>query len=231
VTGPAWLAGGLALLMLLVAVICAGRLALHRVRGRATELDADGLHVLMGIAMAGMLEPRLTLIPDAAWLVAFAVAAAWFTGQAIRSRVRGRPRGWRCAHPAPHAVECGAMLFMLRPAGLAGHGAAAAMPGMNAVGASPAAGNPALALVLALFMLGYLLWTADRLAAASRSRSAAGIRGESPQPLQARTPGTPGPAVAAPGLPAVRPALAPRLAACYKIAMSIGMGYMLVTML
>ena len=73
-----------------------------------------------------------------------------------------------------------------------------AMPGMSG---TSAAGNPALALVLALFMVGYILWTTDHLAALSRVSGPSGGQ-----------------------------ALAPRLAACYKIVMSVAMGYMLLAM-
>jgi hypothetical protein len=211
-TGPAWLGACMAALMLLVAACCAGRLVLWRLRGRDIEFDADAVHVPMGVAMAGMLEPRLSPVPDTVWLAVFAAAAAWFSWHAIRSR--GRSGGRRCAHPAPHAVECGAMVFMLLPAGRAAHGLAPAMPAMTGSSAA-VAGNPALALVLALFMLGYTLWTTDQLAALSR----AGAEGV--------LVGTIGAARRAAG----GPTLAPRLAACYKIAMGIGMGYMLVTML
>jgi Domain of unknown function (DUF5134) len=239
VTAPAWLAGGFAALMILIAACCASRLAIWRLRGRYTELDADGLHVLMGVAMAGMLEPRLSLIPVTFWRAAFAAAGAWFAWQAIRARSRRRPGSWRCAHPAPHAVECAAMIYMLLPAGsaLAGHAPAATMAGMTgAVGA--AAGNPALTLVLALFMLGYLLWTTDRLTTLSRARSAT-ARGATMSRQSAATPapaagsaqGAPGPARTAHAGAAPGPALAPRFAACYKIAMSIAMGYMLILMI
>jgi hypothetical protein len=149
-SGPAWLAGGFAalMIMIMVAACSAGRLAVSRVQERDTELDPDGLHVLMGVAMAGMLEPGLSLVPGTLWRAVFAVAAAWFAGQAIRV-VSGPPRSSLCAHPAPHAVECAAMVYMLLPAGSrpAGHGAGMAMPGRN--GGAPA-GNPALTLVLAL---------------------------------------------------------------------------------
>lgn len=186
--------------MLLVAAYCAARLALWRLRGRRTEIDADAVHLLMGVAMAGMFQPRLSPVPGAAWLPVFAVAGVWFAGQAIRSRTR-RPAGLRCAHPAPHAFECAVMLYMLWPGSLADRGSPA-MPGMN--GGAIAAANPALAVVLALFMLGYIVWTTDRLAAQARTSA---------------------------GRVSHDVALAPRLAACYKIAMSVGMGYMLVTML
>src|SRR5580700_6497695 len=110
-TGPAWVSAGFAALMLLIAGSCAARLAVGRRRGRPTETDTDGLHVLMGVAMAGMLEPRLSPVPDTIWQAVFAVGAAWFGWQAIHARNR-RPGGWQCAHPAPHAVECAAMLYM-----------------------------------------------------------------------------------------------------------------------
>jgi hypothetical protein len=201
VSGPAWLAPGFAALTLLIAAASACRLTLGRLQGRVTEPDVDAHHVLMGVAMAGMFEPRLRLLPDAGWLGLFAAGAAWFAWRLIRARARGRISGLTCAHPAPHAVECAVMLYMLGPAGPVGHGTAAAMPGMSNAPAT-LAGNPALAVVLAVFMIGYMMWTTDRLASRSRARATAN------------------------GL-----TLAPRLAAYTKIAMSIGMGYMLVTML
>ena len=205
-SGPAWLAGGLAILMIVIAAYCAARLAISRLRRRNTDRDADALHVLMGVAMAGMLEPRFTPVPVTAWRVVFAAAAAWFAWQAIRPGRRAA--GARGAHPAAHAVECGAMVYMLLPVGSwpSGHGLRMAMPGM---GQGTTVGNPALTLVLALFMLGYVLWAIDRLAHLSRTPAAAAAY---PQPV---------------GLPV----LAPRLAASYKITMAITMGYMLITML
>ena len=237
-SGPAWLAGGFAALMIMVAACSAGRLAVFRVRGKDTELDTDGLHVLMGVAMAGMLEPGLSPVPGTIWRAVFAAAAAWFGGQALRAR-RGRAGGSRCAHPAPHAVECAAMVYMLLPAGSrpSGRGPGMAMPGMNG---GAAAGNPALTLVLALFMLGYILWTIDRLASQSPARATAAAHAAAPgrpppaavtASAAARVSGTARPGNTAHGGAPGRPALAPRLATGYKIAMGIGMGYMLVMML
>ena len=124
-SAPAWLAGSFAVLMIMIAVCCATRLAIPRLRGRNTERDADALHVLMGMAMAGMLQPRLTPVPVTAWRAVFAAAAAWFAWQAIRPA--------RCAggHPAARAVECAAMVYMLLPVDSwpSSHGPAMAMPG------------------------------------------------------------------------------------------------------
>jgi hypothetical protein len=119
---------------------------------------------------------------------------------------------------------------------------------MPAMSASPgAAGSfPALALVLALFMLGYILWATDRLTSMTRADAgttarstpsdharilvtsgAAGVGSQdAPDPL-----GTPGAAAPRQDHLAGRPILAPRLAESYKIAMGIAMGYMLIMML
>jgi hypothetical protein len=222
VSGPAWLAPAFAALTLLIAAASACRLTVGRLQGRDTEPDVDAHHVLMGVAMAGMFEPRLSLAPAAAWLVVFAASAAWFAWRAFRARRRCGTGGLWC-DSAPHAVECAAMIYMLLPAARG----APAMAGMSAPGS---ASNPAIALVLALFILGYLLWTTDRLASMSRA-----VASGSPQPEATGRPasgiGTLTLTASAPAALKARAQLAPRFAACCKIAMSIGMGYMLITML
>jgi Domain of unknown function (DUF5134) len=209
-SAPAWLAGGFAVVMIAIAACCAARLVISWLRGRDTERDADGLHVLMGVAMAGMLQPRLMPVPGAFWGAVFAAAAAWFGWRAARAGHRASRA--RRAHHGAHAVECAAMVYMLLPIGSwpSGRGTGMAMPGMSQGGA---AGNPALTLLLATFMVGYVVWTIDRLAALSRPRVAV--------PVPASVLDAPPPSAA----------LAPRLAACYKIAMGITMGCMLVMML
>jgi Domain of unknown function (DUF5134) len=232
-TLPVWLAAALAVAMLLVAAGCMVRLAIWRLRGRAAEPEADALHVVMGVAMAGMFEPQIRLVPDTAWMAVFGAATAWFAVRAIRTRIRSRQASdsrlhegsWRCAHPAPHCVESAAMIYMLIPVG-AGHAPAVAMAAM-ASGAPTA--NPAIALVLALFLLGYVVWTADRLTRQPWLHTAAAVG--PPQAYRAEPGGAYGAeAGGAPGR-AVGAALAPRAAECSKIAMSLAMGYMLLTML
>jgi hypothetical protein len=226
-TGPSWLAAVLAGVMLLIAAGSAARLTLWRLRGRAAEPEADALHVLMGVAMAGMLEPRISPVPDTVWRVVFGASAAWFAWRAVRARSHKHPAGdrrpepgsWRCAHPAPHCVESAAMVYMLIPAAARGHAPAMSMPGMAGMSA---AANPAVALVLVLFMLGYIVWTADRMTNQPRARTiSAGINPAAEAAADRRE-------VAGAG--ALDAALAPRAAACSKIAMSLAMGYMLLTM-
>ena len=87
--------------------------------------DGDAGHVVMGVAMAGMLVARLRIVPPAAWEAVFAAGAAWFAWQFVRSRGRTPASPWRCAHPAPHLVECAAMLYMrpgIHPSGPAVRG-------------------------------------------------------------------------------------------------------------
>ncbi len=161
VTGPAWLAGALAAVVLTVAVFGVGRLVLGW--RRPGEADADVVHVLMGVAMAGMFVPRLATLPDSAWEIAFAAGAAWFGWRAVRDRtgagpaaVPGRagagpavgpdPAGRRrwCACPVPHLVDCLAMVYVLwavpavATAGRAG-GTASGMAGMSTAAGRPGA--------------------------------------------------------------------------------------------
>jgi hypothetical protein len=225
--GPFWLTGTFAAVVILVGAYSASRLAISVRRGRATEFDADVLHAVMGTAMAGMLVPRLSVLPSGVWMVIFGIAAAWFGWRAARTRGFAAA-GPLSRFPVPHLIESAAMLYMLLSAHgpLPTHGRA----GMGAAGMGPSTGPagsfPVLAVVLAMFMLGYIVWTTDRLASLARARAAT----EGPGRDGGRRPPAP-PAGTRPGDQAGRPALAPGLAACGKLAMSITMGYMLIAML
>ncbi len=226
-SGPSWLAGALAALMLAVAAVAAARLC-WRLRGRRAETDADALHVVMGVAMAGMFEPGIGSVPAVAWQAVFGAGAAWFTWRAIRRR-GGTVTAARQSHAGAHAVECGAMLYVLWPTATGGSG----MSGM-AADAGAISGNPAIALVLAVGMLGYLVWAIDQLLsrrrpAPDRAEVSVGLTSDA---APGRDGGTPPAQPAGPrGGSTAGPVLAPRLAACQKITMGLAMGYMLVTML
>jgi Domain of unknown function (DUF5134) len=238
--GPSWLAGTFAAVMILTAAYSASRLAVSRLRGQATEFDADALHAVMGTAMAGMLVPRLSVLPDGVWVAVFGVAAAWFGWHALRSAGVGISGSSLCRFPVPHLIECVAMLYMLlevrgpRPTPGA---APMAMAGMGP-SAGPA-GFPALAVVLALFMLGYIVWTTDRLTSLARAKATVADRAadRGSRPSAAARPDAPARAVSTPaagswaGDQAGRPVLAPKLATCGKLVMGITMGYMLLLML
>ena len=204
--GPGWLTGLLAAVMLTAAAYNATRLVAAPRRGRAAELDADGVHVVMGVAMAGMLAPGLSFAPARLWQAFFVAAGTWFGWQFLRTRP-GRRQGtslgpWRCPHPLPHLIECVAMVFMLAlPAATASAGMAA----MGSTVTGTAARLSPLTLLLALFMVGYVMWLGNHLTVLTTATATAT--------------GT------------TTPHLAPRCAACCKIAMAVTMTYMLVVVL
>ena len=104
----------------------------------------------------------------------FGAGTGWFGWRAWRGRqgrtgASGQRSSRRTAITCPHLVMCGAMVYMLLAAGAV---ASATHPGM-AMGGPAAAGRfPLLALVLAVFMVGYVMWQADRLPALAQASTA-----------------------------------------------------------
>ena len=246
-SGPAWLTDIFAAAMITVAAYCASRLVIARWWRRPTDVDSDGAHVVMGVAMAGMLVAGLRFGPVGLWEAVFAAAAGWFGWRTVRGR-RGAPLSqWRCPQPLPHLVECGAMLYMylaVPAVAVAAKGAASGMGGMAATGSR----FSVLALVLALFMLGWAVWVGDRLTVRAPAlavavpvgavtatnlpeESGALLTATGPEPAAAASPG--GYAGTDPRTPVSHAGsyLAPRCAAMCKIAMGITMGYVLILML
>jgi Domain of unknown function (DUF5134) len=225
-TGPGWLTGLLAAVMLTVAAYNVTRLVAAPRWGRAAELDADGTHVVMGVAMAGMLAPGLSFAPRPLWQAVFAAAGAWFGWQFFRTR-RGRAAGpWRCPHPLPHLIECAAMVFMFAlPAAAATTATATAPVGMGGMGTAltgAAARFSPLTLLLAVFMVGYVMWLGNNLSALAPATASGTTTTVTTGTV---TTGTVTTGTARTGY------LAPRCAACCKIAMGVTMGYLLIMML
>jgi hypothetical protein len=241
--GPAWLTDIFAAVMITVAAYCTSRLVVARRWRRPTDVDADGAHVVMGVAMAGMLVTGLRFGPAGLWEAVFAVAAGWFGWRFVRVR-RGAPLSqWRCPQPGPHLVECGAMLYMYLAVPAVAVAAKSEAGGMGV----PAGGArfSVLALALALFMLGWVASVADRLTPRSPAPAVAVPVASVPLPagpresgalMTATAPDSAGNAVPAGcgGSPGGSPGekyLAPRCAAMCKIAMGLTMGYMLILLL
>jgi hypothetical protein len=155
---PAWLLDAVAALMLAVAAVSAARL----VRGRV--IDTDLAHLLMAVAMAGMLAPSLRTLPDVPWEIIFGLLAAWF---AVRVAGDARANGVRAlagGHCAPHLVHSCAMLYMflaLTSTG-AGAGGMSAMTG-TAGGPAMTLAYPTVALLFAFILVGYGIWDLDQL--------------------------------------------------------------------
>jgi Domain of unknown function (DUF5134) len=223
---PAWLTAIFAAASLAVAVYCAGRLIASRRWHRPTELDTDGAHVIMGVAMAGMLVSGLRTLPSAIWEVVFAAAAVWFGYRMLQARRGAQSSPWRSSHPLPHLVECAAMVFMflILPAA-----AGAATSGMSMAMTTTESRFSFLTLPLAVYLFGYVVWLGDRVTLhaptpALAPATAPAVASAGPGPGPGYGSGSPSPEPA-------RPYLAPRCAAICKITMGIIMGYMLILML
>lgn len=249
-TGPSWLAHGLAAVMIAISVYCFSRLVTAWRWRRRTDYDVDGVHILMGVAMAGMLVPRLNPFWDSGWEVIFAAAVAWFGWQTIRGYRDELAVGRRwVAHHLQHVVACGAMLYMFLAVAPAKAGTSAS--GMAMGGSGSATTFPTLALLLTLALVGFVIWTADSLSslptvAALRTVAvpagalAALALGAIPASTAAAEPSAGRTATRLAQAPAgpdaaqsarARPPISPRLAACCEIAMGLTMGYVLITML
>lgn len=192
-TIPSWLLDIFAAVMLVVAAVSAMRLTAARTwRGSGTGLgpDVDVAHVLMGIAMAGMLTASLTTLPDGAWEAVSAVLAAWFAGRVLADVRRSGAGALAGGHYLPHLIHSSAMIYMF-----------AAITGAAGMGTFAV---PTLGLVFALALAGYAVWDLDQLPSPAPRRSRARISlSLTPSPAGAAALAGPGHAAASiPGAPA-----------------------------
>ena len=123
---PPWVAGVLAAVLLLIAGYCATRLVTARWWQRSTDHGVDVMHTVMGVAMAGMLVPRLNLLQARAWAVLFAAGIAWFGWQVRQDRRHRAARRARPATSAPAEPPAPAWPSWRPCAVLRGHGVHAA---------------------------------------------------------------------------------------------------------
>jgi len=257
---PAWILDIFAAIMLAVAAVSAARLAVARPWQQGTQAalaDIDISHLLMAIAMAGMLTASLQTLPNGAWEVIFAVLTAWFAYRVIRDTQVSGVRALAGGHCAPHLIHAAAMLYMFlaftapaahRSAGMSGMGG-----GMSGMGTLQL---PILAFVFALLLIGYSIWDLDQLSGpgASGHYSLAAARRAPASPVLVGA--TAGPGAAAMSVPASRPpgsaaaagaqpaaasapathagrgvVLAPWVATSCRIAMGVTMAFMLLIMI
>jgi Domain of unknown function (DUF5134) len=165
---PAWILDLLAALMLVVAAVSAARLVVSRPWRRGSVIvDTDVAHLLMAIAMAGMLASSLQTLPDTAWEVIFGVMIAWFAIRVLRDAQANGMRALAGGHCAPHLVHSAAMLYMFLAVATASGPMVgmAGMPGMSAGSMSSMlmVSDPTLAFVFALILIGYSVWDLDQL--------------------------------------------------------------------
>ena len=164
---PSWILDIFAALMLVVAAVSAGRLVAaqpwRRGAQRTALADIDIAHLLMAIAMAGMLTASLQTLPNGAWEVIFAVLTAWFAYRVARDLQVSGVRALAGGHCAPHLIHAAAMLYMfLALTTPTAHGSG--MSGMSgAAGRMGTLSLPFLAFIFALLLIGYSIWDLDQL--------------------------------------------------------------------
>ena len=247
---PAWILGIFAAVMLLVAEVSAGQLVIARAWTRRGGTDADIAvsQLLMGIAMAGILVPGLSTLPNAVWEVVFAVMTAWFAWCLWReSRGRG---GAAVAHGhyAPHLVHSAAMLYVF--AALAGpsvEGSGMSMSstgGMSGMAGGPSGGMPTLhastlALIFALLLIAFTVHDLDWPAGVDGYFHVVGRRSvpawsalaaAAARPVALRQPAQPDAAETGP-YSAERLLLSPAVAKGCQVAIGVTMAFILITII
>ena len=170
---PAWILDIFAAIMLVVAAVSAARLVAARPWQRGAVItDTDVSHLLMGIAMAGMLASSLTTLPNGAWVAVFAVLTAWFGYRVVRDYQASGARALAVGHCAPHLVHSAAMVYMFAR----DHGARRGrrrMGGMGGMSGMSTLRVPTLAFLFALILIGYTVWDLDQLSSLRRGLAAA----------------------------------------------------------
>jgi len=225
---PTWLAYGFAVVMVVVSLYCVGRLLLAKRLSRRSHHDVNTSHVLMGLAMVGMLVPRWNYVPNGVWEIIFSLIALLFLvlsiGFAARHGLKGTDDAHvhHISHYLIHMVMACAMLYMYWL------GAPQAGSYMSMSSGAGSAGDPGLTLLLVGILFASAAWQLDAVSRFSRQpRALVSVSNA------AATAG-PGHAMADEGeIPDdVSPRwLAPRLEIGCHIAMCLTMGYMLVLML
>ncbi|MBR7833395.1 DUF5134 domain-containing protein [Actinospica durhamensis] len=148
---PYWLSDLVSLLMLVLGLYSLWRLLVVRFWGYTTDYETDALHLLAGVAAAGIVSSWARTLPRPVWLVLFAAAGVYFAFRAARA--------WSATAPEPRrrmlgAVGCCAVLVYCFAAGVAPstiHGSTAGsftMAGMPGMIMDQTEHFPALGLIL-----------------------------------------------------------------------------------
>jgi hypothetical protein len=184
---PAWILDIFAAIMLVVAAVSAARLVAARPWQRGAVItDTDISHLLMGIAMAGMLASSLATLPSHAWAVVFGVLTVWFGYRVVRDYRASGARALAVGHCAPHLVHSAAMLYMFLAITAPAASGGSEMSGMSGMSTLSV---PTVAFVFALILAGYTIWDLDQLSSL-RPGLAAAVAGAAAPALAGASAGT-----------------------------------------
>jgi Domain of unknown function (DUF5134) len=229
--------------VLLVAEVSAGQLVVAQAWTRRGGAGADIAvsHLLTGIAMAGILLPGLSILPRAAWEVIFAVMTAWFVWCLWRESRRRGAATVASGHYAPHLVDGAALLYLFAAlAGPSAEGSGMSMSGTGGIsgmawgssGGVPTLHAPMLALIFALLLVAFTVHDLDRRAGVDGYFQVAGRRfvyGGSALAAGAAGPVAPRPPTGA--HTAERLLFSPAVAKGCRVATSLTMAFILITMI
>jgi hypothetical protein len=186
---PAWILDVFGAIMLVVAAVSAARLVGARAwQPGAVITDTDISHLLMGIAMAGMLASGLTTLPNGAWAAVFCVLAVWFGYRVVRDYQASGARALAVGHCAPHLVHSAAMIYMFLAIKAPAAGGGSGMSGMSGMSTLSV---PTLGFGFALILIGYTIWDLDQLSGLRYSLAAA-VAGAAAPALAGASAGTAG---------------------------------------
>jgi hypothetical protein len=235
---PSWLLDLVAAIMLVVAAVSAARLAVARPwRPDSVVIDADIAHLLMAIAMAGMLAPSLRTFPSAVWEGIFGLLIVVFGFRVVRDARANGVRALAGGHCAPHLVHSASMLYMFLAIG-----PAAAMAGMARMtgmsGSMQMLKYPTLAFAFTLILIGYTIWDLDQLSGKrySLTSTLAGIRSTAAPAMggaefAAAFSGPPPEGAAGAAGPAGQLLLSPAVTVGARIVMGVAMAFMLLILI
>ena len=82
---PYWLSDLISILMLALGFYSLWRLLVVRFWGYTTDYETDALHLLAGIAAAGIISNWARTLPRSVWLVLFAAAGVYFLVKAVQA--------------------------------------------------------------------------------------------------------------------------------------------------
>jgi hypothetical protein len=163
---PTWILDLVAALMLVVAAVSAARLVVARPwRPGSVIIDTDIAHLLMAIAMAGVLAPSLSTLPNSAWEIIFGLMIVWYACRVVLDARANGGRALAGGHCAQHLVHSSAMLYMF-VATTSSAGAMAGMAGMAGMSGgsdSLMVKHPTSAFFFAVILIGYSIWDIDQL--------------------------------------------------------------------
>lgn len=154
-----WLNDAVAVLLLAVSAYSLVELAGAIRRRTRDDADINVSHLLMGVAMAGMLNASWNFVSNPVGEIVFGVLALWFAALIVLSRTGRGGHARHVLHYPVHLVMAGAMVYMYWLAGSTGTGG-------SMMSMTPTNGDP---LFTFLFTIALFVSAAVTLNATSRT--------------------------------------------------------------